>query len=363
MWVEETKNGNFKFVERYTDTMTGKQKKISVTMAKNNSSTRKAASEELQRKIHYATNKYPSELTLKQLYDIYISHQEQHLKASTVRRNKISLNRVITLLHSDVIVNKITAQYVRDKLSEQGTKTNEYITRFKAMINWGYENELIDNISLTRKLKVVNEISEHQKVKYKFLEPDEVKKLLEYMEHSIPEWYYLTKFLVLSGLRVGEAVALNTNDVDDYIHVSKTYDPNNLVLTTPKTAESNRDVYVQPELAELIKTIRIYMHDVQKSSKISSSLFMHNVDGCILSYYAYKKHLKKCAAASLGYDITPHILRHTHASILLAQGVDTDTISRRLGHSDSRITKEIYLHVTKQLKERDNQQVQKTKIL
>ena len=35
MWIEETKNGKYKTVERYTDYLTGKQKEISVTIDKN----------------------------------------------------------------------------------------------------------------------------------------------------------------------------------------------------------------------------------------------------------------------------------------------------------------------------------------
>lgn len=45
----------------------------------------------------------------------------------------------------------------------------------------------------------------------------------------------------------------------------------------------------------------------------------------------------------------------THASLLLEQGVSVDTISRRSGHENSRITREIYLYVTEKLKERDNE--------
>ena len=65
----------------------------------------------------------------------------------------------------------------------------------------------------------------------------------------------------------------------------------------------------------------------------------------------------------LDRSITAHALRHTHASLLLAQGVDVDTIARRLGHENSKITKEIYLHITQQLKERDNEQIKKIQML
>lgn len=364
MWIEQNKNGTFKFVERYTDPLTNKSKKVSITLDKNTAANRKLATDELARKIKDLTSSYVTDyITVKQLYELFIKYQEENLKLSTARRNKISIGKVVQLLGEDVIVDKMTAQYVRDKLSNEGKKIYEYITRFKAMINWGYENEYIDNISIVRRLKVTREKSERQKAKGKYLETEELKKLLDYMSSSVPEWYYMTKFLVLSGLRVGEAIALNDSDVGDYITVTKTYDPNNKIITTPKTDDSVREVFVQSELAELINTIRFYIRNKKKEKKIVSTLFMHNSDGSILEYYAYAKHLKKCSLAALGRQITPHVLRHTHTSILAAQGVNLETIARRLGHSNSHITKEIYLHVTKELREKDNLQLQSTKIL
>lgn len=73
--------------------------------------------------------------------------------------------------------------------------------------------------------------------------------------------------------------------------------------------------------------------------------------------------MKENAARVLNRKITAHTLRHTHASLLLEQGIGIDTISRRLGHEDSKVTKEIYLHVTEKLKEKDNQQISLVKIL
>ena len=64
MWVEETKNGKFKFVERYTDYLTGKQKKVSVTLDKNTASSRKLAIEMLNKKIQDKTPSTNDKLTL-----------------------------------------------------------------------------------------------------------------------------------------------------------------------------------------------------------------------------------------------------------------------------------------------------------
>ena len=51
-----------------------------------------------------------------------------------------------------------------------------------------------------------------------------------------------------------------------------------------------------------------------------------------------------------------------YASLLLAEGINVDTISRRLGHENSKITKEIYLQVTQKLKENDNSALKNIKL-
>ena len=61
---------------------------------------------------------------------------------------------------------------------------------------------------------------------------------------------------------------------------------------------------------------------------------------------------------SLGLPrITFHGLRHTHASILLYQGVSVLSVSKRLGHSNITTTQATYLHVIKELETQDNEKI------
>jgi integrase len=50
-------------------------------------------------------------------------------------------------------------------------------------------------------------------------------------------------------------------------------------------------------------------------------------------------------AKRLGIKATFHSLRHTHASTLIASGLDVLTISRRLGHGSAAITLGVYGHL------------------
>lgn len=354
MWVEEVKNG-YKFCERYRDEMTGKLKKVSVTLEKNTAQAHKQAQIILEGKIKTSQNVTGCpDLTFKQLGDKYLAYQLKNVKMSTYRRNAFFIHQLETILDSDILVNKLSARYIRERLDDSGRSNNtknEFLKRLKAFLRWGFKNDYISDISYLDKLVPYKDAARKARIEEKYLEKDEMELLLDNLKNSRHNtWYDLTRFLLLSGLRVGEALALTYKDIEgDVIHVTKTYDYlNNVINDTPKTADSNRDVFIQPELEKLIKEIRI--HNCLNSIH---SIYLFSVDGGIAEYHNYRIYLEKHSQKAIGRKITPHALRHTHASMLLASGVSIDTISRRLGHSNSRITREIYLHVVEQLKEKD----------
>lgn len=73
-------------------------------------------------------------------------------------------------------------------------------------------------------------------------------------------------------------------------------------------------------------------------------MFLSNgKDGDYISYDTYAKYYRENAKILIGRQLTPHCLRYTHTAMLAEAGVDLDTISRRLGHADRKITKEVYI--------------------
>jgi len=59
--------------------------------------------------------------------------------------------------------------------------------------------------------------------------------------------------------------------------------------------------------------------------------------------------------AELNTDLAPHSLRHTHTSLLAEAGVSLEQIMDRLIHTDDQITKNVYLHVTQEMKKEASQ--------
>ncbi|WP_233549518.1 site-specific integrase [Lysinibacillus yapensis] len=151
------------------------------------------------------------------------------------------------------------------------------------------------------------------------------------------------------------------------ISITKTYyNPNNntvkFLLVTPKTKKSRRKVVVDEDVIQALK-----MHNEEQEKIIQQFGNDYNNQDFIFAkterqpgYPIVIKMVQLRMArlltlANLNTELTPHSLRHTHTSLLAEAGVALEQIMDRLGHSDDQITKNVYLHVTKEMKKEASQ--------
>lgn len=220
------------------------------------------------------------------------------------------------------------------------------------MMRWGYKHDMVASVEWMKKLENLPEKTEKQKDELKYLEKAELDALLGARN-------LLTRFLVLTGMRIGEAIALEKADVDldaRTINIDKTYDMVNEEMSEgAKTPTSTRKVHIQPELVPVINEISEHM---RKKKMLSTHFFCGN-DGKYIKYDDFRIYLAKATKKTVGRRLTPHALRHTHCSLMFEQGMTLEAISERLGHSTSKITKEIYLHITDKMKQENNDKLDK----
>lgn len=368
MWKEETKSGKIRLCERYQDPLTDKIKKVSVTAENGSRLAIRQAQETLEAKIEKLKNAVESDsVTLKQLTEKYLEHQKKVLKPSSYTSTEAHIDYLLKMFDPDTYVNRLTARIVAERIaagSSSDYMQNRNILYFKAMINWGFDNDLVKEKTWIDKIKRVPVRKNREELESKYLESEELKTLLDALA-DYPTWQLAAEFLALSGLRVGEMMALKESDIDaDGIHVNKTYHSASRTLQdTPKTEAGNRVVYIQPELEAVIKRIR--KHNLRIKMLTGSRLdnFILNRDGKLFSYDGFQKQLVSISERTLHKHITPHVLRHTHTSLLAEQGIPLDTISRRLGHTDSALTLQIYTHITEKRKQKDNEALSKVTML
>lgn len=363
MWIEKRKD-KYLAVERYTDYLTGKQRRVSVIMEKDSPQARNKARAILQAKMNTKREEKQTELTLKDLETAYLAYQRKLFKESTVKRNEIVIDVVINIIGSDTLCSRISAGNITKALLDTGKPNvtlNSYLTRLKAMLRWGYQHDMCPE--LASKLSAFPDKSEREKISDKYLEKAELKKLLNGMKKE--QWKHLTQLLALSGLRIGEALALEYADIDlaqRMIHVTKTYDRTTHTITSPKTADSVRDVFMQDELLKLCRKILAKAKEKALEYGYKSTILFCDHAGDRYEYDVYEKYLRENSERILGRRITSHVMRHTMTSLFAESGVSLDVIARRLGHHDSRLTRDIYLHCTQAQREKDNDAVRKIKI-
>lgn len=347
MWVEQRKS-KWRYSERYTDPLSGKKRYVSVTLTKKNDTK---AAKILAEKISEKTR--AGDYTLKEAADAYLDEHRKLVRPQTYIRNKHSIDYTVELLGGDNLIDRLSAAYIRKSYldSEKSARTlNEHIRRWKTFIRWAYRNDFVTTTACADKLEYFPDTPKKERIQDKFLNRVELSTFLNQTKDELNR--LVTEFLALSGLRIGELIALDDRDVTDVIHVYKTLSPITGQITPGKTS-AERDVHINAELADCISRIRKYIFKMKVSNGKDAPYFVLSKRGERFQYYAYDKWLRENTAAILGRELTPHALRHTHASLLAEAGYPLEAISRRLGHEDSRITKEIYLHITDGIKKKD----------
>ena len=360
MWIEPAKNG-YHYYEKYKDPMTDKWHRVCVTRETKTKADQRAAQRLLDARIAALMDRRTNtDITLIELTTRYLEDYRANNKPSSTKTREIMIDVIISKL-GDVKVSKLNAPYVRERLMSDPSKYNRRLITFKLIMKWGYINDYVKDISWLDKLVRMKEQSSRTKNATKYLEHDEIEALIEAMPDE--HWKLLVEFLILSGLRIGEAIALLDEDVTDVIKVNKTYVWTVKQLQTTKTAASEREVFIQDELADCIRRIRKHRNIEMMQNGYRTNLFFCNTFGNYINYVQFATVMRECSQAALRRKVKIHALRHTHVAMLAEAGLSLEEISRRCGHSDSQVTRDVYFHVTKKLKEKDNERIKNVKII
>jgi integrase len=169
--------------------------------------------------------------------------------------------------------------------------------------------------------------------------------------------------LLYCGLRRGELIALTWNDVslkNKSINVNKAvvFGNNKAIIQSPKTDSGVRTIPIPDTILDALRFAR---------KGADSTMVCPAADGGIMSQIAFKrawesyKHYLNIQAGGRDKsrsnpkltvidNITPHMFRHTYATILYNAGVDVKSAQRFLGHADINVTLKIYTHLSEQKK-------------
>ncbi|MBQ8994502.1 MAG: site-specific integrase [Oscillospiraceae bacterium] len=157
--------------------------------------------------------------------------------------------------------------------------------------------------------------------------------------------FQLPFLLFFTGLRCGEALALQMKDVDfehDLIHVTKAvvHVHNQPTISTPKTRKSVRAIPLLPQLKTRLLELNLSPDDyiVGGSRPLTESMLKKRWD-------------KWCRENDVKFD--RHSLRHTFASVLFEAGIPPKSAQEILGHAQLSTTMDIYTHISEEKQKKE----------
>ena len=168
------------------------------------------------------------------------------------------------------------------------------------------------------------------------------------------DWEALISLALGTGMRRGELLGLQCGDFNfeaATVKVERSVEETTegLRLKKPKTKYAVRTISLAPSTAEIMRTHLRKLRERRMAlglgrERPDTPVFSTPV-GQLLSPDNLSRDWVRLVKARKLPDVTFHALRHTHASALIAGGVDVVKISRRLGHSSPKVTLTIYAHL------------------
>lgn len=194
--------------------------------------------------------------------------------------------------------------------------------------------------------------AEHKDVNY--FQPEQVAAIREALEKEPMKWKTLVHLLLITGARRGEVLGLKWDKVD--FEGNRIFICNNILYradvgiyeSTPKTERSRRYVALPTETMQLLRRYRAWQAEerLRLGEYYQNQGFVFAQDnGNPMHPDSVTNWLKKFSCRHDLPHINPHAFRHTMASMLYFNGVDSVSISKRLGHAQVSTTANIYAHV------------------
>lgn len=318
---------------------------------------------ELVKKSHDGDYRAPDRVTVGQyLQERWLPAKRAQLRASTFESYRVNVANHVVPAIGAVPLQRLTPEHLdtfyaelltsgRQNGHEGGlsvkTVRNIHTILHKALADAARKGTVLRNVA---DLADPPRLSSAPRPEMKVWDTKQLRQFLEEIEdHRLYPAFYL---LANTGMRRGEVLGLRWSDVDlDAASVSVSralvivaYDPQ---LSDVKTGHGRRTIDLEPKTVAVLRAWkkRQIEERMLTSARPGTDLIFAHPDGSWINpdYFSqvFDRHLARSALPA----IRLHDLRHTHASILLKQGVPLKVVSERLGHSNPAFTLSVYQHL------------------
>ena len=330
---------------------------------------------DLERRMQYEIKEQTpaARMTIKTLYDEYISSAKNELRETSLSKNKKILSTYVLEYLGDVSLKKLTApvmQNWKNQIDEYEVKTSEKTHKlslrtkqniyscFRTMLNYGVKMDYISQNPL-KKVGNFRSSTEHKK-EMDYYTADEYKKFssaaLSTAKNTgkFVDWDYYVFFSIAfyTGLRKGEIFALKWSDINgDFLSVTRSITQKlkgDDRETPPKNKSSIRTLQMPKPLIDILNE-----HKERYKSYPNFTDDFRICGGIRPVRDTSVQNANEKFAKTAGIKkIRIHDFRHSHVSLLANEGINIQEIARRLGHANIEMTWNTYSHLYPREEER-----------
>lgn len=349
------------------DQVTGKKVKTKVTGRTQKEVKLKAIQEKIGFQKDGCTRFKASSIeNYQELADLWWESYKHTVKPNTKINVKRILKNHVLPLFGAYKLNKLTTPLIQSIVNNLADKTNKgeegaflYYDSIHALnkriLQYGVTMQAIPS-NPARDVVLPRNTQKAKRQKVKHFDNEELKKFLGYLDNlDLKKFRYcyentLYKFLLATGCRINEALALSWSDIDlenAVVHITKTLNYKQ-ETNSPKSKASYRDLDIDQATVTMLKAYKI--RQIQEAWKIGKtetvvfSDFIHEYPNNRTLQTRLRTHFKRANVTNIGF----HGFRHTHASLLLNSGIPYKELQHRLGHSTLSMTMDIYSHLSKE---------------
>lgn len=295
------------------------------------------------------------EKTINQITEEWKEEKKKYVKKSTYAAYQLLIQNHIKPYFGDLyeVNEEKVQQFVFDKLDAGlSEKTiRDIIIVLKMILKFGIKNGYLEYVQIDAKFP-----SKQEKKDLDVLSKADQKKFMEHLRNNFT-FKNLGIFICLStGMRIGEICGLRWCDVDTvegiikvrhtlqriYIIEGKTRHTE-LLLDTPKTANSVRDIPMSSELLKMLKSL---------NKVVNENYYVISNDIKPIEPRTYRNYYKKLCKQLDIPELKFHGLRHSFATRCIESKADYKTVSVLLGHSNISTTLNLYVHPNKEQKKK-----------
>lgn len=356
MYIRQKKPGGKWYFTIYTETTTGKRKKIERVGGDTKSEAREACRKFIREQDSFGRTFQPKEITvntyLMQWLDEYV---ESTLTENTIQTYRTMVNRHIIPYLGNVKLYQLKTRKIQNMVYDLN---ESYSYRTISMIVGILKKAFRQAITIYEyidkdPMKGVVIPKPDLKSKANAFKNDDLKKIFDHFVEG-DKLYVPIQIAYHTGMRAGEVLALAWDVVDfknNSIIVKRIlYDKNGYpeIKETTKT-KTIRRVSMDDSLKAILKAQKAYQSACRKRyGKMYEKTNMVCTDDSGAPLTSNNIRWFNLWCKTNGIDGSFHTLRHTFATKLLEGGMDLDFISKQLGHSTVSVTSNVYVHMTDQ---------------